>query len=88
MSDTSIAKDTKQTWSIHPMQVAHFIATIIVLIVVLMFYAKARHIEAKVDLAVSKIEAVANPVTAIENHVTGWLQSGLNKILGREDDDE
>ena len=87
MTDTNIAKDTKQTWSIHPMQVAHFIATIIVMILMLMFYAKARHIEAKVDLAVSKIEAVANPVTAIENHVTGWLSSGLDKILGRDDDE-
>ena len=87
MTDTNIAKDTKQTWSIHPMQVAHFIATIIVMILMLMFYAKARHIEAKVDLAVSKIEDVANPVTAIENHVTGWLSSGLDKILGRDDDE-
>ena len=87
MTDTNIAKDTKQTWSIHPMQVAHFIATIIVMILMLMFYAKARHIEAKVDLAVSKIEAVANPVTAIENHVTGWLSSGLDKILGRDEDE-
>ena len=87
MTDTNIAEDTKQTWSIHPMQVAHFIATIIVMILMLMFYAKARHIEAKVDLAVSKIEAVANPVTAIENHVTGWLSSGLDKILGRDEDE-
>ena len=69
------------------LQVAHFIATIIVLLLMLVFYAKARHIEAKVDVAISKIESVANPVNAIENHVTGWLQSGLNKILGRDEDE-